>query len=108
MLEVFCLHDSHDGCNAHTVVRTKGSAIGINPTVLDDSFDRIGFEVVLTVWCFLWYHIHVCLEGNSFAVLHSRSSRLAHYDVAGWILKGFYANFLGKVEKELLNFFYMS
>ena len=108
VLQILSFHDCHDGSHAETVVASEGSMISTNPVAIDDGFDRVVFKVVIALRCFLRNHVHVSLEDNALAVLHTRSGRLAHYDVARSILECLYTCFLCPVEQISLNFLQMS
>ena len=108
MFEVVALHNSHDGCNANTVVRAQCGAACVYPTIFDISFNRIGFKVMRAVRSLLRHHVHVCLEHHSLTIFITFSGRFAHYYVPSGVNKSFYAYLLSEVEQELLYFFRVS
>ena len=108
MLHILCLHHGHDGGHAHAVVGSQGGATGLHPVAVDPRLDGVGLEVVGALGRLLRHHIHVGLQDHALAVLHARSGRLAHHDVAGRVFEGLYASLTGEVEEELLYFLQMS
>ena len=108
MFQGLILHNGHDSGNAKTIVSTEGSSLCLNPLTVNPSLDRVGLEVVGRIRSFLRNHIHVSLKHHGLTVLHAWRGRLTHNDIVGRILESLYANFLGEVEKELLNFLKMS
>ncbi len=108
MLQVFSLHDSHDGSHAQSVVGTQGCAFSLYPVAVDICLNGVGNEVVCAVFALLRHHVHVCLQDNALAVLHARSGGFAHDDVAGSILESLHASLGSEVEQELLYLFKMS
>ena len=108
VLEGVVFHHCHDGCDAQAVVGAQCGAASLDPVAVDVWLNGVGLEVVLALGSLLWHHVHVGLHGDALAVLHARSGRLAHHDVAGRVLECLNAHLLSEVEQVLLNFLYMS
>ena len=108
VLQVFSLHDSHDGSHAQTVVGSESCAFSPYPFAVDVSLYRVSLKVMSTCLFFLWNHVHVCLQNHRLAVFHAGCGGLAHNDVASLVFKCFNACVFCEVEQELLNFLQMS
>ena len=65
VLQVFSLHDSHDGSHAQSVVGTQGCAFSLYPVAVDICLNGVGNEVVCAVFALLRHHVHVCLQDNA-------------------------------------------
>ena len=87
VLQSLVLHHGHDGGYPHTVIGTQCSTFCSYPFPIDIGLDRIFFKIMASIVILLRNHIHVCLQDNSLAVFHPRSSRLTVNDVSGFILK---------------------
>ena len=108
VLQGLVLHDGHDRGHAETIISTKRGALCLHPFAVNPRLDGVGLEVVLRLGCLLRHHVHVGLQDDALAVLHSRRSGFAHVDVSGRIFHGIHAAFLAEVEQELLDFLQMS
>ena len=67
------------------IVRTQGRAIRTQPLAIDHRLDRVVVEVMLRIVVLLADHIHVRLQHHHRAILHTRSGRLRHQDVANGV-----------------------
>ena len=101
--QVVGLHDGHDGRHAHAVVAAQGGAFGLHPFTVDVGLDGVCLKDVAALVGLLWHHVHVCLQYCCLAVFHARCGGLAHDDVLGIVLEGFYVVLLGPCEQEFLH-----
>ena len=108
MLQVLGLQHCHDGCHAQTVVGTQRRAFRLHPIPVHVGLDGILGEVVHRVIILLRHHVHVGLQDDSLAVLHTRGGRLADDDIACLVHKGFQAQALTKVYQIFGDLLYMS
>ena len=98
------LHNGHNCRYSHTIVCTECRSFCLDPFAVNPSFDRIVQEIVLRVFSLLRHHIHMALHRNDLAILHTRSSGLAHNNIAGFVLESLNIAFFCPIEKELLDF----
>ena len=108
MLQSLVFHNCHDSCYSDTIVGTKSCTLSFHPFAIDIGLDRVSLKIVGAVHSLLWHHIHVSLQQDSLAILHSWSSRLLHYNVFSLVFEYFNTYFLTEVEQELLYFLKVS
>ena len=108
VLDVGAFHDGHDGSHAHAVVAAQRCALCLHPVAVDVGLDGVCLEVVRALVNLLWHHVHVRLQHGCFSILPAWCGGLAHHDVLGIVLEGFYAMLLSPIEQELLYLLQMS
>ena len=89
MLNVIRVKDGQLDGITDAVVSTQSGAFGFQPVTVDIGLYGICVEVEIEVYKLFAHHIHVALENHRFAVLVSRSSRLANEHVTYFVDKGF-------------------
>ena len=85
MLDVRTAQDSHLHGHADTVIRAQRCTLCLHPFAVHISLDGILVKVELHIGVLLAHHVHVALQDEGLAVLHSRSGGLADNHVSGFV-----------------------
>ena len=93
--------DSHRRRTPHTVISTQSCSIGPHPLSVNNSFDRIGKEIMRRGRQLFSHHILMPLENNCRSIFVTRSSTLTHHDIAYLISSRFNIMTVSPINQEL-------
>ena len=107
VLNVVRFEQSHFHSDSDAIVSAERSAFRFHPFTIDIGLDGILREVEVDVAILLADHIHVALQDDCLAVLHSWGCRLADDDVSCFVSAGIESKFLSEIEQELNHLFFL-